>query len=245
MGILAFRHVAFEDIGLIRPALEARGIAIEYADLYQTDTRPATAAFDALIFMGGPMSVNDPLPYLAWEMQAIREAAGRGQPVLGICLGSQLIAKAMGAQVYRNPEKEIGWFDIRLTDAAAEDAVLGGMPASAPVFHWHGETFDLPHGACLLASSERCRNQAFRLGETMYGLQFHLEVTPAMIADWCGQDANSNDVKELNGPVDAERNAAGMERMSTSVFGRWCDLLQRRPAVSPANTVWPAANLPY
>lgn len=235
MRILAFRHVPFEDLGLIRDALDARGIAVEYADLYEPGaTRPDPAQFDALIFMGGPMSVNDPLPYLGWEMHAIDEAAKRGQPVLGICLGSQLIARAMGARVYRNPEKEIGWFDIRLTGAAGKDPVLAGMPATSTVFHWHGETFDLPHGACLLASSERCRNQAFRVGEAIYGFQFHLEVTPLMIADWCRQDANSDDVKELDGPLDAERNAAEMERLAASVFGRWCDLVQGRVPVCPS-----------
>lgn len=188
------------------------------------------------------MSVNDPLPYLAWEMQAIREAARREQPVLGICLGSQLIAKAMGARVYRNTEKEIGWFDIRLTATAEEDPLFGGIPPVTSVFHWHGETFDLPRGACLLASSERCRNQAFRLGDTIYGLQFHLEVTPRMIADWCEQDANSKDVRELDAPLDAERNAAEMERLAAAVFGRWCDGLKSRLAVSPAAGAGPAAD---
>ena len=235
MRILAFRHVPFEDIGLIRNTLEARGIAVEYADLYEPGAIPPDPArFDALIFMGGPMSVNDPLPYLAWEMRAIDEAARRGQPVLGICLGSQLIARAMGARVYPNPEKEIGWFDIRLTGAAAEDPVLGAMPVTSTAFHWHGETFDLPPGACLLASSQRCRNQAFRLGKAIYGLQFHLEVTPRMIADWCRQDANSDDVKELDCPLDAERNAAEMERLAASVFGGWCELVQGRMPVCPS-----------
>lgn len=231
---------------MIRPALEARAIGIEYADLYRpAEARPDTAEFDGLLFMGGPMSVNDPLTYLAWEMQVIRDAAMREQPVLGICLGAQLIAKAMGARVYRNAEKEIGWFDVRLTDAAATDPLFGGLPATSTVFHWHGEMFDLPRGACLLASSDRCRNQAFRLGSNVYGLQFHLEVTPRMIADWCGQDANSNDVKELDGPLDAERNAPELERLAASVFGRWGDLLQGRPAVGPATGDGAAADLAY
>src|SRR5271157_5234453 len=116
MRVLAFRHVPFEDIGLIRPVLEARGIEIEYADLYRPHSQaPDPARFHALIFMGGPMSANDPLSFLDREMRAIREAVNRHQPMLGICLGSQLIARALGASVYRNPQKEIGWFDVNFT----------------------------------------------------------------------------------------------------------------------------------
>jgi GMP synthase-like glutamine amidotransferase len=226
MRVLAFRHVPFEDIGLIAPVLAARGIAVTYADLYQPGAAPPeTAAFDGLIFMGGPMSVNDPLPYLQWEIRAIGEAAERNQPVLGICLGSQLIAKALGARVYRNAEKEIGWFEIGLTDAALNDPLWAGLPKTNTVFHWHGETFDLPDGAALLASSQRCRNQAFRAGHCTYGLQFHLEVTPEMIADWCTQDDNLRDVRELDAPLDAWRDSKQLRELAETVFGRWCDLL--------------------
>ncbi len=203
MRVLVFRHVPFEGLGWIEPALCARNIEIEYADLYLPETRlPEISAFDGLIFMGGPMSVNDPLPYLAREMCAIRDAAARRQPVLGICLGAQLTAKALGARVYPAAQKEIGWFDVHLTDAAQDDPLFAGIPRTASVFHWHGETFDLPPDATLLASSERCAHQAFRLGDSIYGLQFHLEITPEMIEDWCRQDANSGDVREIDAPLD-------------------------------------------
>jgi GMP synthase (glutamine-hydrolysing) len=225
MRVLAFRHIPFEGAGLIGPALEARGISLEHADLYQPGAAlPDAARFDGLIFMGGPMSVNDPLPYLQWEMEAIVQAMERHQPVLGICLGSQLIARAMGARVYPNRDKEIGWFDIHLTEAARRDPIFAGLPRTSTVFHWHGETFDLPPGATLLASSERCRNQAFRAGYCTYGMQFHLEVTPDMIADWCMQDANAGDVKELDGPLDTQCNSTLLEELAESVFGRWADL---------------------
>ena len=233
MRVLAFRHVPFEGLGRIAPVLEARGIACDCADLYRdTADLPDPANYDGLIFMGGPMSVNDRLPYLAEEMRSIEQAARRRQPVLGVCLGSQLIAKAMGARVYRNAVKEIGWFEVEFTAGAADDALFAGSQPRELIFHWHGETFDLPSGAVHLASSDRCRHQAFRCGESIYGLQFHLEVTPAMIADWCEQDANCGDVRELTETPDPQRNASRLDDLSRIVFGNWCELL--------ANSHWHA-----
>ena len=224
--VLAFRHVPFEGAGLIVPALGRRGFTLEYADLYVDGaSMPDTSAFSGLIFLGGPMSVNDPLPWIEWELAAIREAIERRQPVLGICLGSQLIAKAVGARVYANAVKEIGWFDLYFTAAAGTDPLFAGLRTET-VFHWHGETFDLPHQSVLLASSEKCVNQAFRMGDRTYGLQFHLEVTPAMIADWCLQDENCGDVKELDAPLDPGRDAVRLRDLSDSIFGRWCELLK-------------------
>jgi GMP synthase (glutamine-hydrolysing) len=212
--VLAFRHVPFEDLGLIRAPLEERGISIEYADPYRADVTRAAG----LIFMGGPMSANDDLSYLRQELQLISQAVARRQPILGVCLGAQLIAKALGAKVYRNAVKEIGWFDVHFTEAAARDPLFAGLGPAETVFHWHGETFDLPPAAEWLAWSKACRNQAFRAGAAVYGLQFHLEVTPKMIEDWCAQDANCAD-------VDPRRNAARLAALSSVVFGRWCDLL--------------------
>lgn len=223
--VLAFRHVPFEGIGLIDGALASRGVPVDYADLYQQSDCPDPAGYSALIFMGGPMSVNDPLPYLRRELDILTAAAARGQHVLGICLGSQLIAKAMGARVYRNPIKEIGWFPISFTPQAAGDPVLGGLESPQEVFHWHGETFDLPPDAVHLASSPACRHQAFRIGHHVYGFQFHLEVTPEMIADWCTQDENCGDVRELTEPVDPTRHQQRLQTLSQLVFGRWIDNL--------------------
>jgi GMP synthase-like glutamine amidotransferase len=224
--VVAFRHVPFEGLGHIQPILEERGIAIEFADLYHPGVQaPETTTAAGLIFMGGPMSVNDSLPYLEQEIEYIRRAAKAGQPVLGVCLGAQLVAKALGARVYRNPVGEIGWFALRPTSAAGEDPLFQGFRDSETVFHWHGETYDLPANATLLACSERCRNQAFRLGPFIYGLQFHLEVTPEMISDWCQQDANCGDVRELNSLPDPNHNAGRLVELSRQVFGGWADLL--------------------
>ncbi len=224
--ILAFRHVPFEDIGRIRPALmKSAEIRIDYADLYRGDACPDPAGYTALIFMGGPMSVNDPLPFIQQEVEIIQSAASRRQPVLGICLGSQLIAKAMGARVYPNPVKEIGWFPLHFTPAAARDPILQGIADAQEVFQWHGETFDLPPGAVHLAESTACRNQAFQIDGFLYGFQFHLEVTPELIADWCQQDANCGDVRELPGPIDPFRHEQEMDALAQLIFGRWRTLI--------------------
>lgn len=225
MRVLAFRHVPFEGAGRIEHVLRARSIDLEYADLYAANPRiPDLTRYSGLIFLGGPMSVNDPLSYLRLEERIIRDALERHIPILGICLGAQLIAHAMGAAVFSNGASEIGWFDLRFTPAAANDPLFSGLEAET-VFHWHGETFNLPSGATLLTSSDLCRNQAFRLGDSVYGLQFHLEVTPAMIADWCLQDENCGSVRELAEPLDAHRNATRLGELSERVFGAWCELL--------------------
>jgi GMP synthase-like glutamine amidotransferase len=226
MRVLAFRHVPFEYLGRIEPELERRGIGIDYADLYQPGAEsPDPARYAGLIFMGGPMSVNDGLPYLEREARWIAQAVEAGRPVLGVCLGAQLIAKALGARVYRNPVKEIGWFAIELTGEGAADPLFAGAGPRETVFHWHGESFDLPAGAQCLASSANCRHQAFRVGSSTYALQFHLEVTPEMIADWCTQDANCADMREVQTPIDSAHNAARLAELSRQVFGRWCELL--------------------
>jgi GMP synthase-like glutamine amidotransferase len=226
MRVIAVRHVPFEHLGLIARALESRGVTFEYADLFRepADT-PAVEDADGFVFMGGPMSANDNLPCIRRELTLIERAASAGKPLLGICLGAQLIARALGARVYRNAVKEIGWYPIFWTGAAAGDALLAGLPGSDTVFHWHGETFDLPAGAEWLARSEACRHQAFRWGRGVYGFQFHLEVTPEMIADWLSQDLNAGDVRELDSLPDPHANSDRLRELSRLVFGRWAELV--------------------
>ena len=223
---LAFRHVPFEHLGMISDALASRGFACEYVDLYRREEPvPNILDADALIFMGGPMSANDDLRYIRQELDLIGEAVALRKPILGVCLGAQLIAKALGARVFPNTVKEIGWYPIHWTDAAAEDPVCRGLADPETVFHWHGETFDLPRGAEWLAWSDACRHQAYRVGESIYGLQFHLEVTPDMIADWLQQDVNCGDVREVSAPIDPYAHADRLKELAALVFGRWCNLI--------------------
>ncbi len=226
MKVLAFRHVPFEGVGHIEPLLQDRDIGLDYADLYEESAPdPDIEKYAGLIFLGGPMSANDPLPYLDRERTLIAQAVNRGQPLLGICLGSQLIARVLGADVHRNAEKEIGWFDVHLTEAAADDVLFSGIRGPEATFHWHSDTWELPSGAERLAWSQACRNQAFRAGRNIYGMQFHLEVTPAMIADWQVQDENCGDVCELSAPLDPYAHSGRQEELAKVVFGRWCGLL--------------------
>lgn len=176
-----FYHVPFEGLGSIQTWLETRACEISSTRFYAGDGLPERDAVDLLIVMGGPMSVNDTeeFPWLVQEKEFIRAMIAAGKPVLGVCLGAQLIANAMGAPVYRNPVKEIGWFPIQAMPMCEPETFQ--FPREMDVFHWHGETFDLPDGARHLARSEGCQNQAFQWGRSVIGLQFHLEMTPASV----------------------------------------------------------------
>ncbi|MBK9674181.1 MAG: type 1 glutamine amidotransferase [Betaproteobacteria bacterium] len=175
-----FQHVAFEGLGSIAGWLAARGIETTCTRFDQAAKLPELADLDWLIVMGGPMSVNDEHlhPWLADEKRFVRDAMAAGRRVLGICLGAQLMASALGARVYPNAAREIGWHPI---DGVAPPAGRPAFrfPAQAPVFHWHGETFELPAGSVHSARSVGCEHQAFQLGARAIGLQFHLEMTPA------------------------------------------------------------------
>lgn len=174
------QHVPFEGLGSIEPWLMTAGYEITNTRLFEAGKLPGVdEKIDLLIVMGGPMSVNDEneFPWLPEEKRFVRNAVENGKPVLGICLGAQLIASAMGAKVFPNALKEIGWYPIE--GASPADSAVFGFPPSIEVFHWHGETFGLPPGATLLASSSACENQAFQLGDSVIGMQFHLETTPA------------------------------------------------------------------
>jgi GMP synthase-like glutamine amidotransferase len=177
MKVHVLQHVPFEDLGSIARWLEARGAQITYTRFFENYRLPALSTIDMIIAMGGPMSVNDEiqLPWLKPEKQFIRDAVVRGVPVLGVCLGAQLIASAMGARIYRSPVQEIGWFPIQ---AVPTPEGIYRFSQECVVFHWHGETFDLPEGAVRLAKSDGCENQAFQLKQNVIGLQFHLETTP-------------------------------------------------------------------
>jgi GMP synthase-like glutamine amidotransferase len=172
------QHVPFEGLGSIAPWLAGHGYRTTATRLFEAAAFPDPRDIDLLVILGGPMSVNDggQLPWLAAEKAFIREVIGLGTPVLGICLGAQLIADVLGARVYPGPAREIGWFPVHgVANAEGADFVL---PPQVSVFHWHGETFDLPPGARRLVRSAACENQAFQWGARVIGLQFHLETTP-------------------------------------------------------------------
>jgi GMP synthase-like glutamine amidotransferase len=172
------QHVSFEGLGSIEPWLRSVGADVTGTRFFESTRLPNLDGVDLLVVMGGPMSANDEgkLVWLAPEKRFIRHAIESGKAVLGVCLGAQLIASAMGARVYPNREKEIGWFPITAVPSTAKGVFR--FPPALEVFHWHGETFDLPEGAVRLTRSEGCENQAFQLGKSVIGLQFHLETTP-------------------------------------------------------------------
>jgi GMP synthase-like glutamine amidotransferase len=185
------QHVPFEGLGSIEAWLQEAGFTISSTGFFAKEQLPAVEAIDFLVIMGGPMSVNDEveLPWLVAEIAFIRAVIDAGKPVLGICLGAQLIASALGAKVYPNSKKEIGWLPVTCVPANVPGVFQ--FPATSTVFHWHGETFDLPEGAVHLARSAGCEHQAFQWGSSVLGLQFHLETTPesarAIIAA-CGDE---------------------------------------------------------
>jgi GMP synthase (glutamine-hydrolysing) len=160
--------------------------------MYAGDALPRNTAADLLVVMGGPMGVadEDRYPWLKEEKAFLRQAVVSGQKVLGICLGAQLLAEALGATVFRNPEKEIGWFPIQVETGPSEHPVGGILASAGEVFHWHGDTFDLPTGSVRLAGSAGCRNQAFAVGDRILGLQFHLETTPELVKALIGNCAD-------------------------------------------------------
>lgn len=186
--IRIFRHAANEGPGYLATYLDSRRLPYEIIRIDAGDAVPERLDdVSGIVFMGGPMSVNDDLPWIKQELGLIRRAAGIGMPVLGHCLGGQLISKALGGSVSANPVKEIGWHPVERHDNVAARAWLGGLPKTFEVFHWHGETFSLPPGAALLLHNEYCAHQAFAIGP-MLALQCHIEMTGAMVTDWVAQD---------------------------------------------------------
>jgi GMP synthase (glutamine-hydrolysing) len=188
MNVLIIKHVDSEGPGLIEPCLKQKEISYQTLCLGTDGLLPKPDRFSHIVLLGGPMNVYEEgrYPFLRGEDLFIKEAIQRGKHILGICLGAQLIAKALGANVTKSPSKEIGWYDVSLTEEGSQDPLFASLPKTFPVFQWHEDTFEIPKWAKLLATSTTVSNQAFRYGENAYGLQFHLEVTKEMIQEWMG-----------------------------------------------------------
>ncbi len=189
------QHVPFETPGAILDWARSRGAEVSHTRVFLDEPFPSALDFDFLILMGGPMSVHDEgqYPWLVEEKAFLKNILGEDEDrikILGICLGAQLLAEALGAEVFPNKYKEIGWFPIELTEAGRAHPLFRGWPSSFDVFHWHGETFSLPAGALRLARSEACENQAFLYEDRVLALQFHLEVTPELVAGLLEESAS-------------------------------------------------------
>ncbi|HEX5472065.1 MAG TPA: gamma-glutamyl-gamma-aminobutyrate hydrolase family protein [Lacipirellulaceae bacterium] len=216
MRVHFLQHVPFEGLASIESWLRGRGYGIRCTRMFAGDDLPAEADFDWLIVMGGPMGANDDAihPWLRSEKLLIERAIGSGKAVLGICLGAQLIAHALGAKVYKNEHREIGWFNIERSQEALTNPFGELLPPKLEVFHWHGDTFELPAGATRLASSAACINQAFAVGTQVAALQFHLEVTrdsAAMLIDHCADELASGPYVQ-----DAAEMLASSQRFATA-----------------------------
>jgi GMP synthase (glutamine-hydrolysing) len=186
-AVVAIRHVAFEDLGSFAPVCAARGLDVRYIEAGLDDLESIDPlAPDLLVVLGGPIGANDDsdYPFLARELSLLEQRLSAGLPTLGVCLGAQLMARALGARVYPAPAKEIGYAPITLTEAGRHSSLSHLAPQKTAVLHWHGDTFDLPKRAVLLASTEVCANQAFAWGAAALGLQFHAEATAANLERW-------------------------------------------------------------
>jgi GMP synthase (glutamine-hydrolysing) len=185
--LMVFQHVAAEPLGTLHARIRARGHRIRFHNFQRhPEAQPSVDRYQGLVVLGGPMNVEDQhrLPHLRTELAAIESALRQDKPVLGICLGAQLLAHVLGAPVRRHAQHEIGWYDLQTTVPGRTDPVLGTLGDQSPVFQWHAFTFDLPAGAVQLARTDTCEQQAFRYGQNAYGFQFHLEADAAMIERW-------------------------------------------------------------
>ncbi len=227
--VAIFRHHPAEGPGYFATYLERHGIPWTLIRIDAGDPVPADlAAFSGLAFMGGPMSVNDDLPWIPPVLERIRTAVTRDMPVLGHCLGGQLLAKALGGQVTRAPQKEIGWGEVTRTANAAAEEWFAGLPERFLCFHWHGETFSLPEGATHVLSSPLCQNQGFAVGNSI-ALQCHVEMTEDLVRAWCQAGEREIEASRSSPGVqpaqamlqDLESRVSALHRVAEAVYGRW------------------------
>lgn len=231
--VAIFRHFYSEGPGYFATFLDRHSIPWTLIRIDENEAVPAGVDdFSGLVFMGGPMSVNDPLPWVAQSCALIHAAAAADLPVLGHCLGGQLIAKALGGVITKNPVKEIGWGPVRVLDNETAHDWFGDL-AGFETFHWHGETFSIPPGAVRLLESDRCANQAYALGR-IFGMQCHVEMTEDMIRQWC-QDGAAEIAASESPAVQAPEvmqtcmalKVAALNAVADRIYARWIVGLKR------------------
>jgi len=233
--ILVFQHVAAEPLGTLDSLIRRRGHRVKFVNFErQPEAKPRLDRYKGLIVLGGPMNVEDRdvRAHLQTEIEVIGEALAQGKPVLGICLGAQLLAHALGGEVRRNAVSEIGWYELATTEAGRSDPVLAPLGDVAPIFQWHGYTFDLPAGAAHLARTGTCANQAFRHGDNAYGFQFHLEMDKPLIERWLDLPAYRDELiaAGLGRDADSIRTETfarieAMQERAHAVFNNFLDLI--------------------
>lgn len=241
--LLVCQHVPFEILGTFHALLKALKFRIRYVNFGRhPDTVPSVAGYDGLIILGGPISAyHDELyPHIRTEIKLVQDALAKDIPVLGICLGSQIIARALGAKVQKNPHPEIGWYEIAPTAEGLEDKLIQHFKGPRQIFQWHGDSFDLPDGCVHLASSELCRHQAFRYGDKVWGFQFHLEVDKALIERWLTVPLHVEELESLKGVIDpntirehTNQHLAEAMTLSNQVFSSFVSLFNHKKASLP------------
>jgi GMP synthase-like glutamine amidotransferase len=232
--VAIFRHSLTEGPGYFATYLDARALSWRLVALDRGETVPSRIDdFSGLVFMGGPMSVNDDLPWIAPVLELIRKAVAAEVPVLGHCLGGQLMAKALGGSVGRNPVKEIGWGEIEVADNSQARAWFGPGLTRFESFHWHGETFTIPPGAVRIMGNRICENQGFVIGKNL-GMQCHVEMTQDLITTWCASGAD--EIASANSPAvqtqaqiqhDMQRKVAVLRTIATRLYDRWSEGLKK------------------
>jgi GMP synthase-like glutamine amidotransferase len=233
MRVLVLQHIACEHPGVFSEVMRERGDEVVAIEVDEGEPLPDWRDFDALLAMGGPMGAGDDAehPWLAAERQLVREAVEGGRPFLGVCLGVQLLAAALGARVYEAERPEVGLLEVELTDEGRDDPLFAGVGDLPVTLQWHGDTFDLPHGAVRLARSPMAENQAFRVRECAYGIQFHLEVTGEMAAEWGAVPAYRRSLAAALGDergadfiAEAQRRAGEMHPAARRLYANWLEL---------------------
>lgn len=231
--VKVLQHISCETIGMIEPLLNEKGISFEVIHSYKGDPVPESLdEAGGLIVMGGPMGVyeTEAHPYLLKELKLIEQTLKEEKPVLGICLGSQLLASALGAPVKKGPRKEIGWIPVKLKEAALKESLFAGVDPVFTPLHWHGDIFDLPERAVSLASSELTEHQAFRYGADAYGILFHLEILEKNLGEWVRvfkDEINQEGLQAESILSQGRENISSLHQTGKKVFSRWIDSVNK------------------